>query len=148
MIIGVISSILAAMIIYLARTQLRILVNFILSGVYPRIEGRYKLEFDETLMAEPTEETFFELQQLGPIIRGIGKTYKDNKITSEDIVRGKITATRVLIFNFETITEAHHNIGAGLFRLSATGSEMSGYLSYICVQCQGAGAMEAKLIKT
>ena len=68
MLIGVISSIAAAMIIYLARTKLRILVNFLFSGVYPRIEGKYKLESDETLSAEPDQETFLELKQLGPII--------------------------------------------------------------------------------
>ena len=143
---GVLSSITAAIIIIIFKNQIANIVNLLFLKVYPKVKGKYKIEFLENRV-DKKQKDIITFHQFGNKIWGINETFENYKLVDQDKIKGKVTASRIVTFEFESISENHHNFGTGIFRISSTNVEMSGYITCLCVQCQDTTSIKVKLVK-
>jgi hypothetical protein len=145
-ILGVVSSLVASLLVVVFKNQLSNLLNVIFLKVYPKIGGRFEILLPEINNAEKQRHILI-LNQFGGKIWGRIETYSDNKKVSVDKVAGKVTPSRIFIFEFESPPADHHDFGTGLFHISSDNKKMSGYLSSLCANCQNAHSMETTIKK-
>ncbi|MHB8105778.1 MAG: hypothetical protein ACYDG5_09650 [Dehalococcoidales bacterium] len=149
--IGVLSSIVAAFIIYLVRYQIGSLLNFIFFKYFPNVSGKYlwiniRVPGD-ALDAYPNEKTYLYFKQTANNIKGYGEVFTGEKLLDRYSIRGKISTTRVLRFTCECSTTDHHDIGAGVFKLDAEGKYFKGIYIALCVKCENTTSCHVKLQK-
>ena len=141
--LGVASSVTAALVVFFFKAQVGNLVNVLFFKVYPKVSGVYTIKFKERV--PKNQRDVLRLSQFGAKIWGTNETYEGDKLVAEDKIAGRVTASRFLLFDFESKTESHHNMGSGLFRMSSDSSKLTGYISGLCATCQNATSIEAVL---
>jgi hypothetical protein len=145
--LGVGSSMTATFVVYLFRNQFANCINLILLRVYPRVDGKYSLKIPKIHKSTPGEKCLVRVRQLGSIINGHLETYDGDRMLYRCKLKGKVTPTRLLQFNYESQSHEHHNYGTGLFSISSDSSSMEGHLSFICATCQKGESIHATLKK-
>ena len=145
-IFGVVSSLIASLLIYVFKNQLSNFLNVIFLKVYPKINGRFEILLPKENNAENQKIILF-LNQFGGKVWGRIETYSDDKKVSIDKVVGKVTPSRILIFEYESSPDEHHDFGTGLFHISSDNKKMSGYMSFLCANCQNTGSMKVVIKK-
>ncbi|HYF81861.1 MAG TPA: hypothetical protein VEB00_02375 [Clostridia bacterium] len=144
--LGVMSSIVAAIIIYIFKSQLQNLANLVLFRVYPNISGKWQVIYNNEV--SPEDKEFMELTQFGSRVKGACRTYNDEKLISEDKVVGKITPSGIFQFEWESRSQEHHQYGSALLRVSNYKNKMTGFFITICCVCEANPASaELELIR-
>ena len=100
-ILGVVSSLVASLIVIIFKNQLSNLLNVVFLKVYPQIGGRFEILLPETNNTDKQRHVLI-LNQFGGKIWGRIETYSDYKKVSVDKVTGKVTPSRIFIFEFES----------------------------------------------
>jgi len=134
--LGILSSLIAIFIVYFFKIQFINLTEFIFSNVYPKIAGQWRLEFVDYDIEKPGHRVIMALSQFGSKVSGEMNTFDGDKLLFKDLIKGKVTPSRVFMFTFETKTLEHHRFGSGLFKFEADSLTLYGYLSFICSICQ------------
>lgn len=145
--LGIASSLTALCLIWLVRSQITNFLNLILFRIYPKISGKYKIVFKEKNRVDPHSRDIVELSQFGSKVWGVNKTFIGDKCIDKDKIKGHITPSRILIFEYESISGEHHNLGTGSFRLAVNNKTFNGYITCLCANCQNTTYMEAELEK-
>lgn len=145
--IGILSSLATIFIVFLCRTQIFFIINIIFYKIYPKISGQWKLELIEASNSLLNQRDIVLLSQFGSTITGLIKTYDGDKIIANDLIKGKITPTRLLLYTYESKTADHNCFGSALFKINSTAEKMYGYVTYICEKCEKSSASKAILTK-
>ncbi|MFZ5551617.1 MAG: hypothetical protein ACOZCO_00770 [Bacteroidota bacterium] len=177
-ILGVLSSLVATLLIYLFRYQLGYIINLIFFKVYPNISGEYKVyiyEWNNDSIEEnnenniesdyPNDEQFVlpttqssnedilnylrktdcepfvkaTINQFAYKIRGEITTVNKGQVIDIEKFKGRITPSRVVLLNTETVTPDHHNFGTYLLRLTPANNVIKGAKNYLCIECGDVG---------
>jgi len=141
---GVAASITAALIIFFLKTQISSIVSYLLFRIYPKIAGKYRIIHLTDSVAK-NQKDILRLSQFGPKIWGENNTFENDKIVATDKIKGRITPSRILVFEFETVTAEHHNFGSATFIVGQNISKMKGYLTCLCGNCGSATSHEVQL---
>ncbi len=132
---GVISSILAAGLVYLFKAQVSGLINFIFLKVFPSVKGKWTLDLVQCTGKEHMRD-ILTLSQFANRVTGVCQTYDGDKLVCEDKITGKVTPSRAFIFTFETVTQGHHNYGSALVKINADSTALQGHMTTLCFKCQ------------
>lgn len=139
-IIGVLSSVSATVLIYLARFQIGILLNLVFHRFFPNVAGKYVWsnihDEDGGVDAYPNQKIYLHLKQVANMIKGRCEVFSGEELKKKYSVKGTISQTRILRLAFECERTEHHDFGVGLFRLDSEGTFFKGYTSSLCVMCQ------------
>jgi len=168
-ILGILSSIVAVIILFFLRYNFGFIISFIFYKLYPNISGEYNYyaynrrralsekekntEGSDHLYTKPGEKLshqellewlkdkdkkphiIIKLKQFAYKISGEVYCIQEDKIKHLEKINGKITPSRVLVLNSETIDGEHHNFGTYLLNLTNDLSIIRGTRSGLCVQC-------------
>jgi len=158
--LGVLSSIVAVVVIYIIKSYFYDIIDLVFFKVYPNIKGTWKIihlnnNNSEGMCRDSTNTTNYDdmkdimtIKQIGSHVSAINKTYQGDKLLFEDKIKGSVTPSRLFMFTYECKTVEHHNIGSAFVRISNMKNEMHGYLTTICGECEHEPASgKIKLIK-
>ncbi len=140
--IGVLSSVSASVIIYLARFKIGLILNLIFHRYFPNVSGKYLWIFDRKKEvrsgsdAYPNQKIYLHLKQIVSSVKGHCEVFSGDELKRNYSVSGSISPTRVLRISFECKTENHHDFGVGLFKLDPDGKNLSGKTTVLCVTCE------------
>ncbi len=136
-ILGVMSSIAAVVIVYLAKNQVHHVINLIFFRVYPKVSGKWQINhLVKDIESSVTTRDIMELSQFGSRIKGTNRTYDGDRVVVEDAITGQITATGLFQFTWESKSDEHHDYGSAFVRVSTQKQEMEGYVTTICSKCE------------
>jgi len=144
--LGVVSSILAAILIYIFKSSFRVVISSLFGHVYPNISGTYKLEHLQQ-SADEDIETIVTIKQFTNRVRGSIVEFDNGKIASNDKLNGAVSPTRVVKLQFESISPEHHEHGAMLLKLSPDGTRLTGHKIFLCAVCENTGEEKVDLFK-
>jgi hypothetical protein len=145
--LGVASSVVAAIIILLIKNNFNNIVNLLFFKLYPNISGKYKMDIPEYRNFYENEKVIIILKQFGYRIKGIIETYDGDLLKTQDNIKGKISPSRVLIYSYETADANHHDYGTGIFKISSDTKILIGYISSLCARCENAHSFKTSLKK-
>jgi hypothetical protein len=137
-VLGITTSILAAILIYVFQSTIKVFVSSLFGFFYPNVTGSYRLKFLEQNDDEGVD-TLVEIKQFANRITGTIKLYKKGKLVSDDILKGLITPTRVVKLQYESVSPEHHEHGAMLLKLSPDAKKLSGHVIFLCDSCENTG---------
>ena len=141
---GVGASLTAAIILFIFRSQFNNVASYLFFRIYPKVAGKYRI-LHLTKRVVGDQKDVLKISQFGPKLWGTNTTYKKDKIVAVDKIKGKITPSRVLVFEFETISEEHHNFGTGTYLLGQDLAKMEGYMTCLCGNCGSATSHKSRL---
>ena len=140
--IGIIGSLSAAAIIYLARFQIGFILNLIFHRYFPNVSGKYLWKSNRSIKggggrdAYPNQKIYLHLKQVAGSVKGYCEVFSGDDLKRKYLVKGSISPTRVLRIMFECKTADHHDFGVGLFKLDPNGKHFIGRTSVLCAMCQ------------
>lgn len=165
-ILGVLSSILASILIYVLRYQFAFLVNMIFFMIYPKVSGKYnvytfdkkkktrkkqKAEKEDFLRSDAGDEALLkflkkgeknydkmQIRQFAFSVTGEISTTKKGEVVNVEKFKGKVTPNGVLILNTELDDDGHHSYGTYLFTLNHNFNIIRGIRSFLCIGCGNA----------
>lgn len=137
-ILGITTSLLATIIVVIFRASIKVIISNLFGHVYPDVSGSYKLKFLEQ-NADEDLDTSIDITQFANRISGIVKQYKKGKLVSNDALKGVVTPTRVVKFQYESVSADHHEHGAMILKLSSDSRKMTGHVIFICETCENTG---------
>jgi hypothetical protein len=141
---GVGASLTAAIIVFIFKSQFSNFASYLFFRIYPKVSGQYRI-LHLTKDVAQNQKDILKLSQFGPKLWGTNTTYEKDKIVAVDKIKGKITPSRVLVFEFETITEGHHNFGTGTYLLGQNLAKLEGYMTCLCGNCGSATSHKSRL---
>ena len=145
---GVLSSLVAVFIVFLAKNQVHHVVNLVFFKVYPKISGKWQIiHLTEGEKNESKTRDVMELTQFGSKVGGLNRTYDGDRVVVEDKITGNITASGVFKFSWESKTSEHHDYGTAFVRILTQKKEMRGYVITMCCNCEANPAFGEVLIK-
>lgn len=145
--LGVLSSIVAAFILYLFRSNIFIILNVFFSKLYPNVNGSWRVYLPKEVQGNENQREILQLKQFGSKINGKLHVIVDDEINGELNVFGKISASRILTLGFESPSADHNIHGAYLLKLSTNAQEMTGQFTTICNCCEDSFATHVNLSK-
>ena len=149
--IGVLSSIVAALFIYLARNQIGSVLDFVFRRYFPNISGKYLWiqvhGNDGGQDLYPNQKIYLYFKQLANSVQGHCEVYSGEELKRKYFVKGSISPTRILRITFECQTTEHHDFGVGLFKLDTEGKNLLGRTIVLCATCQSTTTTHVTLKK-
>lgn len=142
-VIGVITSLIAALIIYLSRSFIIDLAAWLFSQTYPNISGRYRLHALEQ-NADSEDEVIVDIKQIAHRISGKIIQYNRGVEKITDLIVGSVSPSRIVKFYYESPDRSHHSHGAALLRILPNGKNLKGHMVFICDCCEESG--EEKIV--
>ena len=151
LLVGVMSSLSAALILYFGRFQLVAALNFIFRRHFPNIAGKYLWTLHHGKNggedAYPRQKIYLYLRQTANQVTGHCEVFSGEELKRKYSVDGTISPTRVLRINFESETTEHHDLGVGLSKLDSDSRTLKGYTSMLCVRCESTSSTPTSLQK-
>ncbi len=144
--LGVSTSLLATFVVYVFRSSVNAAISAIFGRVYPNVSGTYKVHFLEQ-SANRNLDTLIELKQFTNRVSGSITQSKGGKIVARDKLKGVITPTRVVKFQYESVSAEHHDHGAALLKLSPDSKKLVGHIVFLCDSCENSGEERIELRK-
>ena len=146
--LGVASSIVAAVVGYSCRYIVGPAINLAFFRMYPNVSGKYLCEDDKSRRdVFPNQRDVLILRQFANRLSGYAETYSGEELKGRSAVHGRVTQTRIIILWSESVTPGHHNYGAGVYRLNQMGTEAVGDDTSLCVTCGDVTTIRVKLTK-
>ena len=79
------------------------------------------------------------IKQFAYKLEGSITSIEKGQIIDNEKFKGRVTPSRVVLLNTETITPEHHNFGTYLLRLTPNNKVMKGSRNYLCTECGDVG---------
>ena len=146
-ILGVVSSVLAAIICYCSRFLIGPLVNLVFFRMFPNVSGKYRVDGDHSRDAFPNQREVVTLKQFANRLSGTSETFSGEILKAKFAVHGRITQTRILILWFDSVTPGHHNYGTAVLHLTTDGTSAKGEQLSLCVTCEDVTSTRIKLVR-
>ncbi|MDD2813879.1 MAG: hypothetical protein PHF53_10765, partial [Bacteroidales bacterium] len=80
----------------------------------------------------------FRIKQFANRLKGEIYIINNGKIKITEKLKGRLTASRIMILTSETILENHHNFGTYLFNVTNNSKLIKGTRSALCIECGNA----------
>src|SRR5690606_40608 len=92
-------------------------------------------------LKDTDEEPFMKatIKQFAYKLEGNITSIVKGQIVDSEKFKGRVTPSRVVLLNTETITPEHHNFGTYLLRLTPNNKIMKGSRNYLCTECGDVG---------
>lgn len=92
-------------------------------------------------LKETDAEPFMKatVKQFAYKLEGSITTIEKGQIIDNEKFKGRVTPSRVVLLNTETVTPEHHNFGTYLLRLTPNNKVMKGSRNYLCTECGDVG---------
>ena len=150
-VVGILSSITGAVLLYLVRFQIGFALNFVFRRYFPNVTGKYLWTSTGSKKdrrdAYPNQKIYLYLKQIANLVKGHSEVFSGDELKRTYSVKGSVSPTRVLRITFESETTAHHDYGVGLFKLDSENKSLQGYTSVLCVICQDTTSFRSSLKK-
>ena len=138
--IGVLSSMVAAGLLYFGRFQLGFLLNAVFRNYFPNVSGKYLLTDDAEKRGarspDPHQKAYVTLEQTANLIRGRSEVYSGDELTAKIYIQGDVSPSRIIRFKYESESKDHHHFGVGLFKISHDGKTLRGHSTVLCASCE------------
>lgn len=145
--IGVMASVVTAILIALFKNQLSTLLSALFAKLYPTVRGRYRINWID-MGKSRKEKDLIEFHQFGRIVWGVLENHVGDQIVAKQKVRGHVSPARILTFTYESSTPEHHHYGSGLLKMSPGSKyKIAGYVTFICKTCEATASQRVVLEK-
>lgn len=136
--LGVVASVLAAIITYSTREFWVRFWHIAFSRFYPTVSGVYEVELGDKEHQKPwfpDERQTLELHQYGKSVVGKFKIFEGKHLRVTYSVRGFLTPNKIGVLNYECTDRNLKGAGAFVLSIKGVGKRIAGRTTYVCDLC-------------